>query len=73
VFQKNFNWFVNYNGSPIPFFSGMRLAWTKLMTIKYTFDIQTKQPVYAVCHNDRCIFLTTSITTAIKKVQNYAK
>jgi hypothetical protein len=25
VFQKNFNWFVNYNGSPIPFFSGMRL------------------------------------------------
>jgi hypothetical protein len=43
------------------------------MTIKYTFDIQTKQPVYAICHNDRCIFLTTSITTAIKKVQNYAK
>jgi hypothetical protein len=26
VYQKNFNWFVNYNGSPIPFFSGMRLA-----------------------------------------------
>lgn len=26
VFQKNFNWFVQYNGSPIPFFSGMRLA-----------------------------------------------
>ena len=26
VFQKNFNWFVNYNGFPIPFFSGMRLA-----------------------------------------------
>jgi len=26
VFQKNFQWFVNYNGSPIPFFSGMRLA-----------------------------------------------
>jgi hypothetical protein len=25
IFQKNFNWFVNYNGSPIPFFSGMRL------------------------------------------------
>ena len=25
VFQKNFQWFVNYNGSPIPFFSGMRL------------------------------------------------
>jgi len=26
VFQKNFQWFVQYNGSPIPFFSGMRLA-----------------------------------------------
>ena len=25
VFQKNFQWFVNYNGFPIPFFSGMRL------------------------------------------------
>jgi len=26
VFQKNFQWFINYQGSPIPFFSGMRLA-----------------------------------------------
>jgi len=26
VFQKNFQWFVQYNGAPIPFFSGMRLA-----------------------------------------------
>lgn len=26
VFAKNFDWFVSYNGSPIPFFSGMRLA-----------------------------------------------
>ena len=25
VYQKNFEWFVNYNGFPIPFFSGMRL------------------------------------------------
>ena len=25
VFQRNFQWFVNYNGSPIPFFSGMRM------------------------------------------------
>ena len=25
VFQKNFEWFINYQGSPIPFFSGMRL------------------------------------------------
>ena len=30
VFQKNFQWFVNYQGSPIPFFDGMRLAWSKL-------------------------------------------
>lgn len=39
------------------------------MIIKYTFDINTKQPVYAVCENDVCILLTTSITTAINKVQ----
>jgi hypothetical protein len=25
VFQKNFQWFLNYNGFTIPFFSGMRL------------------------------------------------
>ena len=25
VFQRNSQWFVNYNGSPIPFFSGMRM------------------------------------------------
>jgi hypothetical protein len=25
VFQKNFQWFINYQGSPLPFFSGMRL------------------------------------------------
>ncbi len=25
VFQRNRQWFVNYNGSPIPFFSGMRM------------------------------------------------
>lgn len=39
------------------------------MTIRYTFDINTKQPVYAVCNQDVCIMLTTSITTAINKVQ----
>jgi hypothetical protein len=39
------------------------------MTIKYTFDIQTKQPVYAVFQQDVCILLTTSITTAINKIQ----
>ena len=26
VFAKNFQWFVQYDGAPIPFFSGMRLA-----------------------------------------------
>ena len=26
VVQKYFQWFVNYEGGPIPFFSGMRLA-----------------------------------------------
>ena len=25
VFQKNFQWFVQYQGAPIPFFSGMSL------------------------------------------------
>lgn len=25
VFQKNFQWFVNINGAPVDFFSGMRL------------------------------------------------
>ena len=25
VFQRNYQWFVNYNGHPIPFFSGMRM------------------------------------------------
>jgi hypothetical protein len=40
------------------------------MTIKYTFDIQSKQPVYAIFQNDVCILLTTSITTAINKIKN---
>ena len=25
VFQRNYQWFVNYNGSPVPFFSGMTM------------------------------------------------
>jgi hypothetical protein len=40
------------------------------MTIKYTFDIQSKQPVYAVFDKDTCILLTTSITTAINKIKD---
>ena len=41
------------------------------MFIKYTFDIQTKQPVYAVCDSttQQCVMITTSITTAINKVK----
>ena len=27
VFQKKGEWFLNYQGAPIPFFSGMRLNW----------------------------------------------
>ena len=27
IFQKNFQWFIQYQGAPIPFFSGMRLNW----------------------------------------------
>ena len=39
------------------------------MIIKYTFDIETKQPVYAVCNtNHQCVLLTTNIVTAIQKV-----
>ena len=25
IFQRNYQWFVNYNGSVFPFFSGMRM------------------------------------------------
>jgi len=40
------------------------------MTIKYTYDVQSQQPVYAVCVNDECILLTTDILSAIRKVQS---
>ncbi len=41
------------------------------MTIKYVFDINTQQPVYAVCDiQGNCLMLTTSICTAINKIQN---
>ena len=41
------------------------------MLIKTVFDIQTKQPVYAVCETktERCGFVTYSITKAIKAAQ----
>ena len=28
VFQKKGQWFIQYDGAPIPFFDGMRLNWT---------------------------------------------
>ena len=40
------------------------------MLIKTVFDIQTQQPVYAVCNAEhRCGFVTYSITKAIKAAQ----
>jgi hypothetical protein len=40
------------------------------MLIKTTFDIQTKQPVYAVCNaNHQCGMITTNILNAIKAGQ----
>jgi hypothetical protein len=42
------------------------------MIIRYTFDIHTQQPVYAVCEasTGTCLMLTTSITTAINKIKS---
>ena len=43
---------------------------THLMTIRFTYDINTQQKVYAVCnHNGECKYITTSITDAIKLCQ----
>jgi hypothetical protein len=40
------------------------------MIIKYTFDIKTQQPVYAICSPDGTAkYLTTSITRAINFLQ----
>ena len=40
------------------------------MTIRFTYDINTQQKVYAVCNtNGECKFITTSITDAIKLTQ----
>ena len=40
------------------------------MIIKYTFDIETQQPAYAVCNDDhQCGFVTYSILNAIKAAQ----
>ena len=32
VFQKKGQWFIQYEGAPIPFFSGMRLNWFHLLS-----------------------------------------
>jgi hypothetical protein len=38
--------------------------------IKFVFDIQTKQIVYAVCDvNHQCHMITTDITKAIQAIQ----
>jgi hypothetical protein len=41
------------------------------MLIKTVFDVQTKQPGYAVCdpHTERCGFVTYNILNAIKAGQ----
>lgn len=40
------------------------------MLIKYTFDIETQQPAYAICnHQHQCGYVTYDITKAIKAVQ----
>lgn len=40
------------------------------MLIKTTFDIHTKQPVYAICNaNHQCGMITTNILNAIKAAQ----
>ena len=43
---------------------------THSMTIRFTYDINTQQLVYAVCTSSGdCKYLTTSITDAIKLIQ----
>jgi hypothetical protein len=40
------------------------------MIIKYTFDIETKQPAYAICNSQhQCGYVTYDITKAIKATQ----
>jgi hypothetical protein len=41
------------------------------MIIRTTFDIKTRQQVYAICdvRSHQCLMLTTSITKAIKGAQ----
>jgi hypothetical protein len=42
------------------------------MIIRFTYDIHTQQPVYAICtSNGDCKYLTTSITDAIKLSQQF--
>jgi hypothetical protein len=44
------------------------------MTIRFTYDIKTQQPVYAICTTDGdCKYLTTSITDAIKLIKKHQK
>ena len=41
IFQKNFQWFVNYQGAPIPFFSGMRLNWVYYVHHSLLYSLST--------------------------------
>jgi hypothetical protein len=42
------------------------------MIIRFTYDIHTQHPVYAICTSDGdCKYLTTSITDAIKLSQQF--
>lgn len=44
------------------------------MLIRFTQDIHTQQPVYAICtSNGTCKYLTTSITQAIQLSQTNVK
>ena len=43
IFQKNFQWFINYQGAPIPFFDGMRLAWFHLLSNTHFPNIMNRQ------------------------------
>ena len=43
VFQKDFQWFLMQDGGAIPFFSGMRLAWCLLPSIRHDHALNFSQ------------------------------
>lgn len=58
-------------GNLFKFFSSSVSHKQHKMLIKTVFDVQTKQPGYAVCdpHTERCGFVTYNILNAIKAGQ----